>query len=146
MNGNGVMSTQIDDLPGPQPEIPIEIQRQLQSLEVQPPQSNIEMVAKKEPKQVHFSEEVEVFGEEQVVPQAKGAYTFMMEQVNEENLLLLGVLYLALLPNLERHFYSIPVLGNYTYGNGLFAMVLKAFLLLVIFVVVREFVLPYFKL
>lgn len=123
------MSTNIDDLPGPQPQIELEIQEE-------DTQSN-------PPKHVSFKDDVEYIEPKQNNFDLK---TFVFKQFNEENLLLLVILFLAFLPQIDRYFYNLPLLGDYTYGNSIFSMLLKATILLLIFILLKEFLLPHFKL
>ncbi len=127
------MSTNIDDLPGPQPQVELDPDLQLQENDIQSDSQ----------KHVSFKDDVEYIEPKKNNFDLK---TFVFKQFNEENLLLLGILFLAFLPQIDRYFYNIPLLGDYTYGNSIFSILLKASILLLIFILLKEFLLPHFKL
>ena len=123
------MSTRIDDLPGP---IPKEVQQEIQQMqhdatEIQEVPSNIRMNMKK---RVHFAEDFEQLS--------------LSSFLNEENLFVYGFFVLASLPSLSSHVQKLPIVGAYASGD-LMTGLLKAAVLLVLFVLAKVYALPKIK-
>jgi hypothetical protein len=122
------MSTKIDDLPGP---IPQEVQHEIQQLqqtsatEIQELPSNIKVNVKK---RVHFADE---------------QFT-LSSFLNEENLLIYGFLFIATLPSITGYVHKLPIIGMYASGD-LMTGILKAAILLVLFVLAKIYLLPKLK-
>jgi hypothetical protein len=126
------MSTKIDDLPGPSfsnevHKLQNEVKQNYEYYEeINPNSSNIQVEKKRvrfaEPSDTHFN------------------YTFSSE-LNEENLLLLAVLFIAALPSFTVYVTQLPFIGTYASGD-VFTSFIKAALLLVIYMIVKIYVLP----
>ena len=145
------MSTRIDDLPGPQPNepgLPDDIQQDIQELnqlqesinnsqtnstqQIEPYESNIKADIRK---RVRFAEENKEQNPESVVDIIKN-------EINEENMLLLAVLLIASLPTITE--YIQRLIPGYT-SDSWAMMLIKATLMLVLFIVSRRYLLPYIK-
>lgn len=66
----------------------------------------------------------------------------LLSEINEENLLLIGILYLATLPTLDAFINRIPG----TDMSSFFVTLIKCVLLVVLFVVLKRHILPKIKL
>lgn len=141
------MATNIDDLPGPLPEDLLndidDIKDKLQDNNrldyIEPNNSNVRADMKK---RVHFNDDVDNTTSKKEHPSLLG---FLKSQVNEENAVLLIIIFAASLPQLTVYIKNAPLIGGYAtsdFATGL----LKAALLLVLFVLVKKYVLPKIRL
>jgi hypothetical protein len=168
------MSTRIEDLPGPIPEEVIDnlqniqnnirqqeqeqLQKQLQQEEllrkntiqnsqhvIQSPDiykqsqlnTNVHMNIKK---RVKFEDEDE---KEEDSPDL---FSFIKTQVSEENLLLLIILVLSSRSDLDNYFQYIPFIGGQLGGSEILSVVVRCFILLVLYLLTRQYILPKIKL
>ena len=132
------MSTKIDDLPGPIPE---DVRNDINKLQgelgneqmykTQPNQSNIKANIKKH---VTFADEQESLD----IISIKSEFT-------EENLLLIAILVFSSLPSSSLYVKQLPFVGIYA-TSDLMTGVLKAVGLLVLFILLKIYILPKFKL
>jgi hypothetical protein len=132
------MSTKIDDLPGP---IPDDVQNDINELQgelsnehmyrTQPNQSNIQANVRK---RVTFADEVD-----------SHTVTSIKSEFTEENLLLIAILVFSSLPSTNLYVKQLPFVGVYA-TSDLMTGVLKAIALLILFVLLKIYVLPKFKL
>ena len=144
------MSTRIDDLPGPQsndPGLPDDIQQDIQELNqlqdsintsqtnsgrnIEPYESNIKADIRK---RVRFAEEKQ--------QDPEGIFDIIKTEINEENMLLMGVLLIASTPTITE--YIQRIVPGYT-SDGWTMMLIKAALMLVLFIVSKRYLLPYIK-
>ena len=149
------MSTRIDDLPGPQPNepgLPDDIQQDIQELnqlqdsitntntnssqtssaqKIEPYESNIKADIRK---RVRFAEENK--------QEPEGIFDIIKTEINEENLLLLGVLLIASTPTMTE--YIERMIPGHT-SDGWTMMLFKAALMLILFIVSKRYLLPYIK-
>lgn len=134
------MSTSIDDLPGSLPqELTRELRHDLEGisndfshentvdLQVQPNNTNIKANVKK---RVSFVDD-----------QEPDALSTLKNEINEENILLLFVLLAAALPSFTKYVTQIPFAGSYATSDFM-TSIIKAGILVVVFVIVKLFVLP----
>lgn len=142
------MSTNIADLPGPKPEefedeeyeyeeedvmdeqedIP---QQQLQREVFYEQPSSIKMDIRKAKRKVHEDESM---------------FDMIRKEVNEENLLILAILYIAstsLVDDYARKVLSFMSLSN---SSSMVVNIVKCVLLLLVFILVKNYLLPYLKL
>lgn len=124
------MSTKIDDLPMP-------------DFKLKPESSVKKSVRFENEPQSHRNEPYvkEAFKEE---PQkhTTGKIGFLTELINEENLLLIGVLYIATLSLVDTFLGKIPGIGL----TGIWLTLTKCILLMVLYVASKRFILPKIKL
>jgi len=147
------MSTRIDDLPGAQsnaPGLPDDIQQDIQELnqmqdsianshtdsphKIEPYESNIKADIRK---RVRFTDENK--DNEQ---SSEGIFDVIKNEINEENILLLAVLLVASMPAWTG--YINQFLPGYT-SDSWSMMLIKAGLMLVIFIIAKHYLLPYIK-
>jgi hypothetical protein len=162
------MSTKIEDLPGPIPEdvrndlnnIEHNIRREeeivrqntLQNSHSQPPppinpdlykqapqESNIQFNIKK---RVKFRDDDQLKDAKDENP---GLLTFIQDQVNEENLLLLIVLIVSSRNDLDPYIRNLPAIGNQLGDSLILITIVRCFLLLVVYIMFRQYVLPKIK-
>jgi len=108
-------STRIDDLPGPI----VEIEPQITTKENENMGgSNITATIKK---RVRFADEVEEFSDSESVADSVNS------EINEENVLILLLLFLASMPQMTTLMYTIPFVNSYM-DNSLITALIKAFL------------------
>ena len=148
------MSTKIEDLPGSSPSIQQPLQQQplqqpnisqqqfaqsVQQLSNSPVQIDVK-------KKVKFKDEDEVFEIDSNEPPKKTSFFQKIKaEFNEENILLLIFLYIASTSYLDGYITLMPVVGPYTTVPGLFT-VIKSVILLLMFIISKIFLLPYFQL
>jgi hypothetical protein len=114
------MYTNIEDLP--------------QSLEVK--ETNIEPVIKK---RVRFTEHFEES------PESPGIISRLISQINEDNILLFVVLLLTALPMTTQYINKLPVLSGYV-TDEFMGVVIKASVMLLVYIIVKIIILPQIKL
>jgi hypothetical protein len=137
------MSTKIEDLPGSQ-----QVVQQLPPSPAQqltPEISNVQMDIKKK---VRFKDENEVYEIKENEPPAKiGLFSRIKSEFNEENLLLLAVLFIASTSYIDGYLNLVPFVGQYASipGSTLFSIV-KCIMLFALFIVLKLFLLPYVQL
>lgn len=140
------MSTSIDDLPGG--TVPPELTRELRNdienisnpqyvgqpddLKVQPTNSNI----KANVKRVSFADEQE---------EQQDLLSSLKNEINEENILLLTLLLAAALPSFNQYVKDFPLIGSYATSEFM-TSIIKAALLIILFIVAKLFILPKIKL
>jgi hypothetical protein len=115
------MYTNIEDLP--------------QSLEVK--ETNIEPVIKK---RVRFTEHFEETPREE-----SGIISRLISQINEDNILLFVVLLLTALPMTTQYINKLPVLSGYV-TDEFMGVVIKASVMLLIYIIIKIIILPQIKL
>ncbi|NBO99433.1 MAG: hypothetical protein EBU90_04800 [Proteobacteria bacterium] len=144
------MSTRIDDLPGAQsnaPGLPDDIQQELNQMQdsiansqtdpptqIEPYESNIKADIRK---RVRFTDENK---DNEQSPE--GIFDVIKHEINEENMLLLAVLLLASVPAWSA--YIQQLLPGYT-SDSWSMMLIKAGLMLVIFILAKRYLLPHIK-
>ena len=125
------MSTKIDDLPVPDFKLK--------------PESSVKKSVRfeNEPQNDHTGAEVQkgAFKEDQT-KHTTGKIGFVTELINEENLLLIGVLYLATLSLIDTFLGKIPGISL----SGVWLTLTKCILLMILYVAAKRFILPKIKL
>ena len=159
------MSTRIDELPGSIPEDIItdiqnmennirhhqeeEIVRQNtlknknipsepQDLNLNNQNSNINLNIKK--RRVKFEDQ------DEEVPSQKNFLTFIKDEINEENLLLLVILILASRNDFDPFIKMIPFIKSYITESSFILIVTRCLLLLITYLVLRQYIIPKIKL
>lgn len=147
------MSTKIEDLPNSPQSAQQPIQQPIQQPNISQQQfgqstqqlsnSPVQIDVKK---RVRFKNEDEVFEIDSDEPPKKTSFFQKIKaEFNEENILLLVFLYIASTSYLDGYITLMPVLGQYTMVPGLFT-VIKSVILLLMFIISKLFLLPYFQL
>lgn len=146
------MSTRIDDLPGPPQMSPDEIVQSNTQHNSNSNSTNLHDDTKYEErnnetnikanikKKVHFSDEIEYL-------ENKNEYSitdWLKSEINEENLMFVILIYLAGLPSLDNQILRIPYVEQYL-GNEFILGIIKALILLIIFVISKRYILPKLK-
>ena len=127
------MSTKIDDLPMPDYKLK--------------PESSVQKAVRFENESANDREESDTdtkrsFKEVNPPLQSTGKLTFFTELINEENLLLIGVLYLATLSFVDTFLSKIPGLTL----SGVWLTLAKCIALMVLYVAAKRIILPKIKL
>lgn len=130
------MSSKIDDLPNSN-VLPPDIQTELEDLQKMDTKSNIKANIKK----VSFQEESQT----QSHTKSKGFFEYIQSEINEENVLLIVIFIIASLPYMNNYINKIPFIGEYA-TTDLLTAVLKSFILFVIYIICKFFILPKLKL
>lgn len=150
------MSTKIEDLPGStqivqqptqQSNVLQQVGQPVQQIGIpvvqQSQTSPVQMDVKKK---VRFKDENEVFEIDSNEPPKKTSFFQKIKaEFNEENILLLIFLYIASTSYLDGYISLMPIVGQYTLIPGLFT-VIKSVVLLLMFIISKIFLLPYFQL
>lgn len=159
------MSTRIDELPGSIPEdIITDIQNmennirhhqeeeivkqntlknknipsEPQDLSLNNQNSNINLNIKK--RRVKFEDQ------DEEVPSQKNFLTFIKDEINEENLLLLVILILASRNDFDPFIKMIPFIKSYITESSFILIVTRCLLLLITYLVLRQYIIPKIKL
>lgn len=162
------MSTKIEDLPGPIPEEvrndlnniqnnfrhqnneddivrqntlqnsqPIEQPVNPEMYRQSPHESNIQLNIKK---RVKFQDE-----DDNKEKTSEGFLTFIQNQVNEDNLLLLLVLIVSSRTDLDPYIKNLPVVGGQLTDSLILLTIVRCFLLLIVYILFRQYILPKIK-
>lgn len=146
------MSTKIEDLPDPSKQMIPPSQMQQQSPNITPEliqvnnvHNNVQMDIKKK---VRFKEENEVYEIDENEPPSKVSFFQKIKtEFNEENVLLLVVLFIAATSYIDNYVNLMPVIGQYASIPGsTFFIFIKCIMLLLVYIISKLFLLPYFKL
>lgn len=165
------MSTKIEDLPGPIPE---EVRNDLNNIQnnfsrqrpqydddivrqntlqnsqltesvinpemyrQSPQESNIQLNIKK---RVKFKDETK----DETTEKETGILTSIQDQVNEDNLLLLLLLIVSSRTDLDPYIKNLPGLGSHLTDSLILVTIVRCFLLLVVYIVFRQYILPKIK-
>lgn len=124
------MSTKISNLPGPLPE---NIPEENTNYNLNETNTNITADIKK---RVRFADEEHV--------SSTSLMSQIRNEVNEENVLVLAFLFLASVPSLTGYVHYVPIIKDYASTDFLTA-VFKAILLLLMYLVVKLYILPKIK-
>jgi hypothetical protein len=139
------MSTRIDDLPGPPPmdramtpppppQQPVQIRNRIDETvyHEQEPTSNVTANIKR----VTFAPEVEYEDYEK-----ETLFTSIKNEINEENLFVLLIIYIATNPNISNYITKLPLIGSYAIDSTIGGFI-KAIVLFVVYLLFKVFILP----
>ena len=128
------MSTRLEDLPDSIEEdtVPQELSQSHPNLKIEEQESNVKVNIKK---RVRFADEEE----------SKGFLESLKSEVNEENVLILILLITSSFPLLDEYVNKIPFLNKWTNSNSLLMSIFKGVVLLIIFILLKIYLLPYLK-
>lgn len=149
------MSTKIDDLPGPIPDdvkhdINVLQGEMTQNVQTQKPvhlekeyvqvennQSNITVDIKKKSN----VQENAVLVKDNNVQQNEDFMSMIKNQINEDNLLLCVIIFMATYPPLTGYVQNIPLIGSYATGDIITGLI-KTVVLIVLFIIAKIYILP----
>lgn len=162
------MSTKIEDLPGPPPIKPESSENQSPSSNQLPqvpynatvptppnsdnnislqqtiPESNVKAEIKK---RVRFSDKVNTATVDESQPaQPENFISSLRAEINEENLIMTFLFFVACHPSFSKTVTALPVIGSYLSDSGIVSTALKAVVLFVVFVLLKIYTLPYVRL
>lgn len=149
------MSSKIDELPGSEEELKMQ-QQMSQDRESSQYQSNIsnkqmqnvsdvQNIKMNVKKKVRFEDEDGMDNYLDDDDEETGVVASIKNEINEENFLILGILFLASSEYINKYIYKLPVLGVKIIGNKLFFSLTKTVLVFLVFVLVKKFLLPRIK-
>jgi hypothetical protein len=149
------MSSKIDELPGSEEELKMQ-QQMSQDRESDQYQSNIsneqmqndsgvQNIKMNVKKKVRFEDEDGMDNYLDDDYEETGVVASIKNEINEENILILGILFLASSEYINKYIYKLPVLGVKIIGNKLFFSLTKTVLVFLVFVLVKKFLLPRIK-
>jgi hypothetical protein len=141
------MSTRIDDLPGP--GLPDEIQQDLNELQTQSDnlQSHREEYQELDPNQTNVKANIrkKVRFDDEQSEKSDGLIDVIKKEINEENLLLILIVFLATQPAFAHYLQKLPLIGNYTSNDGWLSGLIKAVILIAAYVLLKRYLLPSIK-
>lgn len=139
------MSTKIDDLPGSIiEEEPIRQTQDMDQLnEYNSNQSNITMDVKK---RVRFKEPLEEINEIEDDTFEISFIEYLKSQINEENLLIFVMLVVASRSDFDNYTTRIPLIGPYAEDSSIIISIIKAIILLLLYILSKKYLLPSIKL
>lgn len=145
------MSTRIDDLPGPIDEELIDDLSQIQNDINQNPrqinqlvdqnQTNINMNINK---RVRFKDENE-YREIEEDDEETDLFQYIKSQFSEENVLIFVMLMIASRPEFDSYMTKLPFVSNYISESTIITSILKALLLLLVYILFKRYILSSVK-
>jgi hypothetical protein len=148
------MSTNIADLPGPVSE---EIEDNVSQKSFEDVQERIEPQVQRRhiPKEKLYEQPSRIKMDIKKVNKAKykakdkteerGLFDIIKNEVNEKNLLILMVLYIASTPLIDNYVKKILNLISFNTSSSLVVNILKCVILLLVFILAKHFLLPYIR-
>ena len=146
------MSTKIDDLPGSINDEMIDDLSQIQSDINQNPrqfnelvdqnQTNVKMNIKK---RVQFNEQNEYNEYEQEEQEETDLFQYLKSQFSEENVLIFVLLMIGSRPELDNYMTKLPFVSNYISDSSIMTSILKAIILLIIYILFKRYMLSSIK-
>ena len=148
------MSTKIDDLPGPMNNELMDDLSQIQSDINQNPrqfdelvdqnQTNVKMNIKK---RVHFKDQdqYEELEELEELEEETDLLQYIKSQFSEENVLIFVILIMASRPEFDNYMTKLPLISNYILESSIMTSILKAIILLIIYILFKRYVLSSIK-
>ena len=160
------MSTRIDDLPGP---IPQEVLGNIQDIQnsirqdQQVQQDQLEREAILRQNTIQNSQPIPVSPEVyKTTPQtsnikatikrhvtfkdesqvSKDILSLIKEEINEENLLLLIIMVFSSRNDFDGYIRGLPFIGSYSTNNDFITLIVRCLVLLIVYIVIKEYVLP----
>lgn len=142
------MSTNIADLPGPKPE---EFEDEDYEYEEEDVMDEQEDIPQQQLQREVFYEQpssikMDIRKAKRKVQEDESMFDMIRKEVNEENLLILAILYIAstsLVDDYARKVLSFMSLSN---SSSMVVNIVKCVLLLLVFILVKNYLLPYLKL
>jgi hypothetical protein len=146
------MSTKIDDLPGPMDNELIDDLSQIQSDINQNPrqfdelvdqnQTNVKMNIKK---RVHFKDQDEYQYQDEMEEDETDLFQYIKSQFSEENVLIFVILIMASRPEFDNYMTKLPLISNYILESSIMTSILKAIILLIVYILFKRYILSSIK-
>jgi hypothetical protein len=148
------MSTKIDDLPGPMNNELMDDLSQIQSDINQNPrqfdelvdqnQTNVKMNIKK---RVHFKDQdqYEELEELEELEEETDLLQYIKSQFSEENVLIFVILIMAARPEFDNYMTKLPLISNYILESSIMTSILKAIILLIVYILFKRYILSSIK-
>jgi hypothetical protein len=148
------MSTKIDDLPGPMNNELMDDLSQIQSDINQNPrqfdelvdqnQTNVKMNIKK---RVHFKDQdqYEELEELEELEEETDLLQYIKSQFSEENVLIFVILIMASRPEFDNYMTKLPLISNYILESSIMTSILKAIILLIVYILFKRYILSSIK-
>ena len=148
------MSTKIDDLPGPMNNELMDDLSQIQSDINQNPrqfdelvdqnQTNVKMNIKK---RVHFKDQdqYEELEELEELEEETDLLQYIKSQFSEENVLIFVILIMASRPEFDNYMSKLPLISNYILESSIMTSILKAIILLIVYILFKRYILSSIK-
>ena len=147
------MSTNIDDLPGPAPEENEYENEYDYDDNYEQEEDYEEFIDNQEdkplPKEVYYEQPQKIKMNIRKRKEAKeddDLFETIKKEVNEENLLIAVFLYLATTNIADEYTRKLVNMTSFNIGSNFTLNIVKCVLLLILFILVKNFVLPYFQL
>lgn len=145
------MSTRIDDLPGPIDEELIDDLSQIQNDINENPRQINELVDQNQTnvkmninKRVRFKDENE-YREFEEDEEETDLFQYIKSQFSEENVLIFAMLMIASRPEFDNYMTKIPFVSNYVSESSIITSILKAMLLLIVYILFKRYILSSVK-
>jgi hypothetical protein len=130
------MATRIDDLPGSEIERSVEIERPRVDYDTEREYEE----QRPSPKRVKFEQTMDTYEEQS---EEQSIFGKIKNEISEENVVLLLLFFLANMPEATRFLENIPYLSEYMSSeSSIVGNLIKAALFLLVFILIKWFVLP----
>lgn len=145
------MSTKIDDLPGPINEELVDDLSKIQNDINQNPRQINELVDQNQTnvkmninKRVRFKDENE-YKEFEEDEDETDLFQYIKSQFSEENVLIFVMLMIASRPEFDNYMTKLPFVSNYISESTIITSILKAILLLIVYILFKRYILSSVK-
>lgn len=143
------MSTNIADLPGPKPEefedeeYEYEEEDDVMDYQQELPQQQV-------PREVYYEQpssiKMDIRKAKRKVQEEESMFDMIRKEVNEENLLILVVLYIASTSLVDDYAKKVLSFMSMNNSSSMVVNIVKCVMLLLVFILVKNYLLPYLKL
>lgn len=141
------MSTNIADLPGPKPEEfedeEYEYEEEMMEEEELQPQQQL-------PREVYYEQpssiKMDIKKVKRKVQEEESMFDMIKREVNEENLLILVILYIASTSLLDEYAKKVLSFVSMNNSSSMIVNIVKCVMLLLVFIIAKNYLLPYLKL
>jgi hypothetical protein len=141
------MSTNIADLPGPKPEEfedeEYEYEEEMMEEEELQPQQQL-------PREAYYEQpssiKMDIKKVKRKVQEEESMFDMIKREVNEENLLILVILYIASTSLLDEYAKKVLSFVSMNNSSSMIVNIVKCVMLLLVFIIAKNYLLPYLKL
>jgi len=145
------MSTNIADLPGPKPEEfedeEYEYEEELNEEEDIQPQTQPRMQLQREDYYEQPSSiKMDIKKVKRKEQEDESMFSIIQKEVNEENLLILVILYIASTSLVDEYARKVLSLMSFNNSSSMIVNIVKCVILLLAFILIKNYLLPYLKL
>jgi hypothetical protein len=141
------MSTNIADLPGPKPE---EFEDEGYEYEEEVMEEEEEYPQQQLPKEVYYEQpssiKMDIKKVKRKIQEDESMFSLIQKEVNEENLLILVILYIASTSLVDDYAKKVLSLMSMNNSSSMIINIVKCVILLLAFILVKNYLLPYLKL